>query len=1048
MSPDDQPKFHPGYQVRKRSTPDQAGIVLDAHYSEQREAWQYRIQFGNAQRAVVESDLEAVVVADPWRDLGQGVLAGLDAFKAAYTYHRLRRPPSRVAASFGTARTMFFPYQFKPLLKLLDHPQRRVLVADDVGLGKTIEAGYILRELDAHEHLDRILVVCPARLAQKWKADLFDKFQEHFEIVSSRRLMELQSAVVQGQELPDFRWITSYEAARRKGFIRFMNENPPQLDLAIFDEAHRVRNPDTLQHRLARAVCNASQAVVFLTATPVQTRQEDLFHLLSLLDPETYQSSYDFLQQMEANRHVVQALSCLRRSPPDGTAAVGELNRLGDYRATAHLAQSDVVLGLIKRVATAATLDRAELVGLQRDLSEFSFTSNILSRTRRVDVKENRPQRRVQAVTVAMSPEEQEFYDDVEDLCARIGMDVGDWGQSLAMIMAYRMVASCLPAAVGYFRDRLADPSIGAELATSLEDELVEIVGDDHDVEEIELAPDAFDRAAIAKLVRGVDLRHIDSKYDAFISALRGIWKDDRDAQQPKRKAIVFSFFKRTLAHLQACLTEEGVVSVLISGDVPIVERQFRIDRFRDDASIDILLASEVGSEGIDLQFASVVVNYDLPWNPMVVEQRIGRVDRIGQMCQTINVINLCLAGTVEDRILLRLYERVKLFEGMVGDIEPIVGEQVFKLTTQALVANLSEAEMERQLDQTANALINQVVHAEQLNSSVDAMLATDQAFLDEVEATVGRRRLPGPSEMREFISVALSTRFHGCDLPERMVRDIARVRLGSEVATELRRISGDAREHERVARLVEREDLNATFAADKVLGGRRAELIHARHPLVVLAQDIFAKNPAATNVPFGIQAPVPSPEQMPSAGQAVAGYYLLSLSLLEFSGVNRRNDLCVIGVRLGKHGAEHVSGESGRELLLYLLDHGTDLDFLPEGIRARMTETAEQLREFEFAEYDRLYGQEKRLNGIRVQRKLATLKASLDRQVEVAQEALNRARAKTAERFYVRMCEAKLAKALRRREQGASASAIQGDIGMDPEFLAVVLARLGGGEQ
>ncbi|MSQ84541.1 MAG: DEAD/DEAH box helicase, partial [Myxococcales bacterium] len=945
--------FALGQQVRKRNAPDQAGIIISAHFSDQREAWQYRIQFGTAQRAVVEGELEAIGSADPWRDLRDGKFAGALAFKAAFTYHRLRRPPSRVAASFGTARTLFFPYQFKPLLKILDHPQRRVLVADDVGLGKTIEAGYILRELDAHEHLERILVVCPARLTTKWKTDLQDKFQENFEIVSSRRLMELKSAVTQGRDLPEFRWITSYEAARRKGFIRFMNEEPPQFDLVIFDEAHRLRNPDTLQHRLARAVCNASQAVVFLTATPVQTRQEDLFYLLSLLDPETYRSPGDFLGQMAANRHIVQALACLRRIPPAGVEAAEQLGQLANYRETAHLAKTAVHGALVQRVMVADSLDRTDLVALQRDLSEFSFTSNVLSRTRRVDVKEDRPQRRVKAVTVAMSPEEQSYYDEVEDLCERIGMDVGDFGQSLAMIMAYRMVASCLPASVDYFRDRLDDPTVGSELMASLEDEFSEVLGDGHEIEELEESSDSFDRKSIEKLVRAVDLRRIDSKYDACIGALRDIWLDDGSTQQPRRKVIVFAFFKRTLAHLQACFAEDGIKTVLISGDIAVAERQVRIDRFRDDATIDILLASEVGSEGIDLQFASVVVNYDLPWNPMVVEQRIGRVDRIGQASPTITVLNFCLRGTIEDKVLLRLYERVKLFEGMVGEIEPIVGEQVFDLASHVLVSKLSDDEIQRRVDQTANALVNQVVQAEQLNRNVDAMLATDQAFLDEVEATVGRRRLPMPAEMREFINTALTSRFHGCDLPERAVRTVAKLRLGSDVALELRQLGGDARENDRVARLIERDDFNATFAADQLLGGRRADLIHARHPIVALAQDVFVKNSAATSVPFAVQAPRADPIKAPAAHQLPPGYYLLSLSLLEFTGVNRRNDLCVVGLGLNTGHTQGIAGDAARELLLHLVDCCGDVDFVPPEIQARIADATGRLQSFEVAVHD-----------------------------------------------------------------------------------------------
>ena len=1042
--PPPQPTYQPGQFVRRRSAPDTAGIVQRSSYSEARETWTYTVLFGNRNVAVPESDLEVPRAPNQVDDLAEGRLAGFDALRAAFTYHRLRRPPARIAASFGTSRTLFFPYQFKPLLKLLEHPRRRVLVADDVGLGKTIEAGYILRELDAHEPLERVLVVCPARLVQKWRADLADKFQESFEAVSSKQLMGLRQAHERGTELPRFRWITSYEAARRPGFVEFLEQQPPQLDLVIVDEAHRARNPDTLQHRLAAALCEAAEAAVFLTATPVQTREEDLFHLLSLLDPDTYTSSYSFQLQMVANRHIARALTHLRASPPDGEAAATELAELKRYPHAQHLLRSPLFVALQDQVRQPALLGRNELVAVQRDLSEFGLTANILSRTRRIDVKENRATRRVQAISVPMSSAEQAYYARVEDLCEEAGIDSGDWGTSFAAITAYRMAASCLPASVGYFAEKLGDPDIGEELADGLLDEMSEIAPDPSSTGAPPTGNAEF-RAGLSRLARSTDLRHGDSKYQCLAEALREIWHDDAAAGQARRKVIVFSFFKRTLGHLRACLQADRIVCELISGDVAIPEREARIEHFRDDPKVDLLLASEVGAEGIDLQFASVVVNYDLPWNPMVVEQRIGRVDRIGQMSPTITVINLTMKGTIEERILLRLYDRVRLFEGMVGEIEPIVGEQVFQLARHALAARLTPEEEQRQVEQTANAFINQFLHATDLNRNVDAMLATDQAFLDEVEANVGRRRLPTPVEMREFVQSALTRRFHGCDIPAQAAKGVCRPQLSRDIAFALRQMTtSDRGEADRVARLIERDGVDITFSADKALTMRRVELVHARHPLVVLAQSVFAEAVGTDQVSYAVAAPLPASAQEAALRNLVPGYYLLSLSLLEFNGAVRRNDLSIVAVPVGGGSSVPLHGDAARELLMWLLDQGRELTaVIPPQVLAAAAEATERLRDLQSTDYDVEFEREKRVNAIRAERKAATLRAALDLRVQHATELRDRARRLEQGAFHIRMCEAKLAKALTRRELELAALAPSRNLDMESEDLALVLVQL-----
>src|SRR5882762_9946965 len=208
-------KYDLGDYVQRVNQPELVGVVRELRWDNQVESWNYVVQFGAQLRALPEEALETVtVVESPWDSFEQGKVSGKTHFVFTLTYERLKSPPARIAHSFATARTQFYPYQFKPLLKFLDNPGKSVLIADDVGLGKTIEAGYILRELEAHQAIERVLILVPARLAPKWKRELQTRFEESFDIVRRRELVNLAERLRQGREPEPFRWIVSYESAR------------------------------------------------------------------------------------------------------------------------------------------------------------------------------------------------------------------------------------------------------------------------------------------------------------------------------------------------------------------------------------------------------------------------------------------------------------------------------------------------------------------------------------------------------------------------------------------------------------------------------------------------------------------------------------------------------------------------------------------------------------------------------------------------------------------------------------------------------------------
>ena len=182
-------------------------------------------------------------------------------------------------------------------------------------------------------------------------------------------------------------------------------------------------------------------------------------------------------------------------------------------------------------------------------------------------------------------------------------------------------------------------------------------------------------------------LRHSDSKFDRFANAVR-LYLDEH----PKDKIVVFSYFKATLRYLADRLTHLDIPVQVLHGSVE-GNKQDVINRFETSCRDRVLLTSEVASEGVDLQFSNVLINYDLPWNPMKIEQRIGRLDRIGQRAERISIMNLCYNDTIDERIYTRLLEKLKVFEKSLGGMEIMLGEKVAALTNDLMCHRLTPEE-------------------------------------------------------------------------------------------------------------------------------------------------------------------------------------------------------------------------------------------------------------------------------------------------------------------------------------------------------------------
>ena len=621
-------RFKVGDYVQRANQPEIAGIVRELRWDAQVEAWNYLVQFGAQLKAVPEESLESVsAIQTPWEAFEQGSLSGIRHFVFTLTYERLKNPPARIAHSFATARTQFYPHQFKPLLKLLDNREpKSILIADDVGLGKTIEAAYILRELDAHEAVERALIIVPARLRTKWKRELKQRFDETFELVKGADLIAESEKIAKGREPEPFRWIASFESTRSEPVLTALDKCPLPIDVLIVDEAHRLRNPETLQHKVGAVLTRSANANVFLTATPVQNKLEDLWNQLKLLSPDEFSEWPLFEQRIKGNKLILEAQKAVAGAQPDFDLAAQIVKRfIREYAP--ERSDSMFINSLLDRLAEGPP-DRRARLELQADISRLSPTSHIMSRTRKVDALPNRPKRDPHWQRVALSAGEREIYDAVEEICRRRWPGTGEsWGFQMSLMMAYRMTASCIPAALEYFVEKLNETE---EVAADI-GEAVDTTEEEHDDHQELTAWTGPARSALQEIVNfSGSAPKQDSKLEEFAKALKAIWEEDARSSQPLRKVVVFSFFRRTLEYLSRALKQRGIENRMIHGGVRPETREDAIDDFLDRRDVPVLLTSEVGGEGIDLQTASVLFNYDLPWNPMVVEQRIGRIDRIG----------------------------------------------------------------------------------------------------------------------------------------------------------------------------------------------------------------------------------------------------------------------------------------------------------------------------------------------------------------------------------------------------------------------------------
>ncbi len=595
--------------------------------------------------------------------------------------------------------------------------------------------------------------------------ELRRRFDLRFDIWKAPQILEFLRRYRDDDEA-DLRTICSLESFRNPTVMEEWEAMPPPLDLLIIDEAHHLKNSETKAHRACREAASSSDAVLALTATPIQIGSRDLYNLLSLLDEEEFSSFPYFEACMLFNRHIVAAEQKVSQSAEnrfklahDILLALGEehgyLQRDALQETNIRSSTSELALAwsavsqslrrnplyheTLQLLAEANPQSRRATVEIQRNLAEMNLLSRVFSRTRRRDVHIG-SERFAVVKKVELTAAERGFYDAVLDFVRSTYLKGGkDTALLFGLMMPQRQLASCIPAMVEYYEMQV-------EKSGGLDEEMSDVDTEDWNHAESDDAETR--RQQLKQIIQAwYQIGQPDSKFDVLRRCL-----EELQYSQPGEPIIIFSYFKKTVEYLSRRLGAIGYSNTVISGAFSPVEREKRISQFRQ-GKFQVLLSTEVGSEGLDFQFCHILFNYDLPWNPMVVEQRIGRLDRFGQKAKRILIFNLSAPGTIEDEILTRLYRRINLFESYIGDLEAILGNEITTLTRDLFDPELTEEQRRGRIEQAALVLEKRKQQFEEWEKSSPQFIGHDEFYRQEVDRAQTLGRFISPSDLALLVA-------------------------------------------------------------------------------------------------------------------------------------------------------------------------------------------------------------------------------------------------------------------------------------------------------
>ncbi len=489
----------------------------------------------------------------------------------------------------------FLSHQLACVKQVLHQMNGRAILADEVGLGKTIEAGLILKEYMLRGLVKKALLLVPASLVNQWATELTQKF--YIPVVTSRKKPIWDQ---------DNIMITSIDMAKREPNQSIILEQ--QYDFVLVDEAHKLKNHKTKNHQFVRAL--NKKYFLLLTATPVQNKLSDIFNLVSLLKP----------------------------------------GYLGDYKTFSEK--------FGKRNTT-----------LENDAHLKQLIKQVMVRNRRKDTGLEWTNRNVETVLISFSQEEKEAYQMLQNIT--------DDDASFAKITYLRELCSSREACYLSIKKNQEHVQNQKKDYLSL-------------LEKIETLPNHAKAIKVVELIQSFN----------------------------NEKCIIFTEYRATQVYLQWFLKQHGITSVPFRGGFKRGKKDWMKQLFENHAQV--LIATEAGGEGINLQFCQHMINYDLPWNPMRLEQRIGRIHRYGQT-KDVHIYNFAIEHTIEAHILQLLYNKIGLFERIIGDLDAILAEldlsHIDKEVEQIFKESVSEGEIKIKLDNLSSVIVNNLGQKEQENN-------------------------------------------------------------------------------------------------------------------------------------------------------------------------------------------------------------------------------------------------------------------------------------------------------------------------------------------
>jgi superfamily II DNA or RNA helicase len=916
MSTAANPLATPGTSIRHRNNPGRTGTSLGRIEEEDGDLLVH-VQFhGEAPRWEPIEDLElAETRIDETTMLREGRFARTGLFRRLLTARQLSGQMSEFIYSLDMTNTLFMPHQFKPLLALLDSPSRGVLIADEVGLGKTIEAGLIWTELRFRTNATRLLVVCPAMLVEKWKSELAARFATPSQVMKPGDLLDWLRAPVRPQGSsavicslqglrPGRRWNSEKDRSESPAAIvaRHLSDHsgPPLFDLVVIDEAHYLRNEETASSVLGGLLRQVSDYFLLLSATPVNTHSKDLFNLVNLIDPDQFRDPYMFEHVLKANRPLVRAAGLLKAR----SATAAQLGELLDAAGKEWLLfESEGLAALrtdVSQLPQELPLEVERRVELSQRLERVNLLGQVLVRSRKREVFERRVERKVHRRAAQMTLAEGELYELVS-AAVREYAALHEGVEGFLLAMPQHQMASCMYAAcrrwLGDNRGDEGDDEFAYEAFGELE------VGEPRPIGQF-----------VASRIRGkVDLpqlRNDDSKFSLLLEILRQL-----EAEHPGEKVLLFSFFRDTLAYLKDRLQACGISCLVVQGGD---NKHAAIELFRKDPKYRVMLASEVAAEGVDLQFVRVLVNYDLPWNPMRVEQRIGRIDRIGQEADAISVFNLVYADTIDDKILTRLFQRLRLFEDSIGCTEEVLGSTIAELTKDLLSARLSPDQAEKRIEAAEFAIAQRRKDLDAVEASESDLIGLGDFVRERVIRAHDEDRHIGDNDLLEYLRDFLDADAPGYQLRlESGSLPRGHLKLPAILAADLHRYCEEQRlPRSRLAsgnleRIVIR---NHVSPPDNCAG---FELINQFHPLVRMIAAHMARR-SVEALPYAITLDCSA-----IGARVPAGDYVFTSEAWQFRGV--REDHRVQAIVLPLEGDVVIEGEPAFDLLNTLRASGAD---------------------------------------------------------------------------------------------------------------------------